>query len=192
MKGARPLTTSEIRKTLRACRDTRERSMILLGINLGLRVGELLSLRWQDVWQNNQVPPLLYLRRSETKNNKARAIPINKNAKKAILLMYKESLRKSKSVAPENHLFSGRNQGHLNPRHVNRLLYQIFNRAGLIGRLSSHTLRKTFGTTLSENNVSLPAIQELLGHADISTTRKYIGVGLEKLKQAVLTLEQVY
>ncbi len=185
MKGARPLTKGEIRKTLRACSDTRERSMVLLGINLGLRVGELLSLRWQDVWQNNQVPPLLYLRRSETKNNKARAIPINMNAKKAILMMRRNGRNKNKTVTPEDHLFPGRNHGHLDPRHVNRLLYRIFGKAGLMGKLSSHTLRKTFGTRLAEKGVHLPVIQELLGHTDISTTRKYIGVGFQQLKRAV-------
>jgi site-specific recombinase XerD len=80
----------------------------------------------------------------------------------------------------------------LRARQVNRLLDKVFAEAGLTGKLSSHSLRKSFGTLLNDNGASLPVIQELLGHADISTTRKYIGVGMDSMTKAVNVLAGAY
>jgi integrase/recombinase XerD len=188
MKGARPLAVEEITQVLDNSLETREECLVTIGLNLGLRVSELISLRWQDVLQGSQVISVLYLDRNRTKGKKPRAIPINDRASKAILNLYAHQ----GPTSPEAFLFPGRNKGHLGARQVNRLLDKVFAEAGLTGKLSSHSLRKSFGTLLNDNGASLPVIQELLGHADISTTRKYIGVGMDSMTRAVNVLAGAY
>jgi integrase/recombinase XerD len=189
MKGARPLGKSEIAAVLECC-EGRDKALVLIGLNLGLRVSELVSLQWQDVLDQGRILPLVYLSASVTKGRKPRAVPVNRRAATAILELHRRSC--GGQAKPTGYLFPGRDKGHICRRHVNRLLYRVFAEARLGGRLSSHTLRKTFGTLLSERGISLPVIQELLGHADISTTRKYIGVGMSSLQDATRVLAGAY
>jgi integrase len=189
MKGARPLSTVEILKVLRCCKNTRNECMIVIGFNLGLRISELLSLKWKDVLNGRKASRVLYLEGFRTKRHKSRTIPINRKAASAILRLQKSN---PKLALPDNFLFPGFTKGHLGIRHVNRILYAIFNKAGLSGRLSSHCLRKTFATILADQGVNLAVIQELLGHTDISTTRKYIGVGMGNMTDAVKVLAKAY
>ena len=191
MQGARPLTVKEVFIVLRYCKDVREECLIVIGMNLGLRVSELVTLKWRDVMHRGHVLPLLYLQRNLTKGKRPRGVPINTKEAKAILRLHR-SQKNGRSLKPDNYLFSGGTKGHLCCRHINRLLYALFDRAGLSGRLSSHTLRKTFGTILSDRGVNLPVIQELLGHADITTTRKYIGVGMGNMQKAVGLLAKAF
>ena len=185
MRGARPLTEREVATMLRHC-PTKERCLVLIGMHLGLRVSELASLRWRDTMAGSKVLPMVYLTTAVTKGRRSRAIPVNRSAAGAIRALHRAAKQQGLTTRPQDHLFPGRaGSGHMSPRHVNRRLYQLFAEAGLGGRLSSHTLRKTFGTMLSERGVSLPVIQELLGHANIATTRKYIGVGMGSMRQAV-------
>ena len=192
MKGARPLAVEEITQVLDNCIETREECLVTIGLNLGLSVSELVSLKWQDVLQGTQVFPVLYLDRNRTKGKKPRAVPINDRVASAVLKLHTNQLKQGEPTTPEAFLFPGRNKGHLGARQVNRLLYRLFAEAGLTGKLSSHSLRKSFGTLLNDNGASLPVIQELLGHADISTTRKYIGVGMESMTKAVNVLAGAY
>lgn len=191
MKGARPLAKGEIASLLARC-DGREKALIVIGMNLGLRVSELVSLQWQDVMAGGRVLPMVYLACSRTKGRKPRAIPVNRKATAVILDLHRQAQVAATCVSPEGYLFPGRTSGHIGRRHVNRLLHRRFAEAHLGGKLSSHTLRKTFGTLLSERGVGLPVIQELLGHADISTTRKYIGVGMNSLRDATTALARAY
>jgi len=85
LKGARPLSPTEILRLVRHCRDIREECLVLIGLNLGLRVSELVSLRWQDVMNRGKALPVLYLEGFRTKGKKSRAIPINQRAADAIL-----------------------------------------------------------------------------------------------------------
>jgi integrase/recombinase XerD len=189
MRGARPLAKAEIAAVLKCC-EGRDKALVLIGLNLGLRVSELVSLQWQDVMDQGRVLPLVYLSAAVTKGRKPRTIPVNKRAAAAIL-EHRRRVCGGKGE-PTGYLFPGRANGHICRRHVNRLLQRCFAEARLGGRLSSHTLRKTFGTLLSEQGISLPVIQELLGHADISTTRKYIGVGMSSLQDATRVLAGAY
>jgi len=191
MQGARPLAPREITRVLKSCQGIREESLILIGINLGLRVSELVTLKWRDVMHRNHVLPLLYLQKNSTKGKRPRGVPINSKVSKAILRLHR-SQKLVCSLGPDNYLFSGGTKGHLSCRHINRLLYALFDRAGLGGKLSSHTLRKTFGTVLADRGINLAVIQELLGHADISTTRKYIGVGMKNMQNAVNVLNNAF
>jgi integrase len=72
MQGARPLTLKEVSIVLRHCKDVREEGLIVIGMNLGLRVSELVTLKWRDVMHRGHVLPLLYLQRNLTKGKRPR------------------------------------------------------------------------------------------------------------------------
>lgn len=184
MKGCRPLSPVEIGRVLRACQNEREKALLQIGIGLGLRCGELVSLRWADVWQQGRVLPFVYLERATTKNKKARSIPVNDKVASEIKRLRRESRGEF--------LFPGRDQGHISVRHANRVLGRIFDRAGLTGRLGTHCMRKSFGSILADQGVGLHVIAELMGHASISTTRAYLGVGVKNMRDAVRGLSQAY
>jgi integrase len=95
----------------------------LIGLNLGLRVSELVSLQWQDVLDQGRVLPLVYLSASVTKGRKPRAVPVNRRAATAILELHRRSC--GGQAKPTGYLFPGRDKGHICRRHVNRLLLRI-------------------------------------------------------------------
>lgn len=185
MRGCRSLSPAEIHKVLRVCSDARERALFLIGINLGLRVGELVGLRWNQVWDNGRILPFVYLERATTKNKRARSIPTNERVAGEI-----KKLRKA-STAGE-YLFPGRHAGHMSVRHANRVLGLLFQKAGLMGRLGSHCLRKTFSAILADSGVGIFIIQDLLGHASIATTRAYIPTSVKHMRDAVGRVGSAY
>jgi integrase len=89
MQGARPLTVKEVFIVLRYCKDVREECLIVIGMNLGLRVSELVTLKWRDVMHRGHVLPLLYLQRNLTKGKRPRGVPINSKAAKAIMRLHR-------------------------------------------------------------------------------------------------------
>jgi site-specific recombinase XerD len=192
MKGARPLEKDEVQTLIGACQDLRERTLVILGLNMGLRISELLGLRWGDLIQRGRVLPLVYLERTRTKSQRARAIPVNSRAAEAIGAWLAEVQGQGAGIRPQDPVFQGRGGQHLCRSQGHRLLVEIFNRAQLSGRVSSHTLRKTFATLLLDQGISLPVIGELLGHANVATTQRYLGVGMGSLKEAVQGLVRAY
>lgn len=190
MKGSRTLSKEEVRIVLAACRDIRERTLCMLGLNLGLRIGEMMSLTWQDVWQFGRPVPVLYLSGDRTKGHRARSLPVNKAAAQAIRLLHREM--KVGVQEPSGTLFPSRKHRALGIRQAQRVLRKIFRRARLAGHLSAHSFRKTLMTVLSEAGVSIRVIQELCGHSDVSTTQRYIGVGMASMEKALKGLSKSY
>ena len=192
MKGARHLLNEEVRAVSECFygeRGERNRFLFLLGLNIGTRISELLALNVDDVWQYGKPVDILELKKATTKGNKTRQIPLNAQAKEAIaeLIRWKES--RGESLFPSAPLFvSRKGHGRLSRFQLHRVLKEVFQANECSGRVSSHSLRKTFAKALLDSGVNLRVIQILLGHSSLATTEKYLGVSSDELAQAVGSL----
>ena len=151
----------------------RDRAMFELLYSSGLRLAELVSL---DVLDVDMVDDLV---RVTGKGAKTRIVPVGRQAHAAIKLWLGQRVQ---SVAPgEPALFIGRNGRRLGARSVQQRLALWAARQGLAMPVHPHMLRHSFASHLLESSGDLRAVQELLGHADISTTQIYTHLDFQHL-----------
>ena len=137
----------------------------------GLRVGELTALDVASIDSAQQLVRVL------GKGNKERLVPVGRVAIAAIQ-KYLESRR---TAAGDEPLFLNARDGRLTARSVQRHMKKYLLLTGLRTDASPHSLRHSFATHLLDGGADLRAIQELLGHASLSTTQKYTQVSLSHL-----------
>lgn len=182
MKGARFLSAQEIREISQSFAgkySVRDRGLFLLGVHTGCRISELLSLDVQDVWEFNQPLDILELKRGITKNHKTRQIPLNQWAKEAIRELVGEN------PDPQRPLFPSRKGGRLSRFRADKILREVFISNQCAGRVSSHSMRKTFAQSLLNAGCNLMLLRELLGHSSLAVTQKYLCVSQTDLTRAV-------
>jgi len=175
------LTLEEAAKLLRApdtaeYEDVRDRAMLELLYASGLRISELVSVRPEGLnLQDGFV-------RVTGKRNKERIVPVHARALAALRLYLGERERRFKAPDPE--LFLGRGGKKLSRVQFWRRLQDLGTRAGIKAKLHPHLLRHTFATHLLQGGADLRAVQEMLGHADLSTTQIYTHLDVSALKAA--------
>ncbi|MGH7786172.1 MAG: tyrosine recombinase XerC, partial [Candidatus Binatia bacterium] len=157
----------------------RDRALLEVTYSCGLRVSELVGLNWTDV------DPDLAVLRVRGKGRKERLVPIGATALRA-LAAYREHLPAlCKRAAPDpDAVFLNQRGGRLTVRSVARFVDAYTLRGGVAGKISPHALRHSFATHLLGAGADLRAIQEMLGHASLSTTQKYTHVDLDQLMTA--------
>lgn len=164
----------------------RDYLLILCGCYFGLRIGDLLSLRWIDVIEKTE------LNLVEQKTGKKRSITINDKVQSAITFCY--SNYDTVTVDRERQfIFSNRWGGRLTVSYINKRLKVIFRKYKILTQnASSHTLRKTFGKYIWEQNDrsenALVFLSEIFSHASIGTTRKYIGITQKQIADIYLAM----
>ena len=192
MKGTRPLDNTEIRLVW-ACFDgtfaARNRGLFMLGVSTGGRISELLSLRIGDVYQNGTAVTDLLFDKSVVKGGEtSRAVPVNVDGRHAIEDLIRWHREKYKTIGPTRPLFPSRNKRGavaMNRQTAHEMLKKAFQDAGLNGKLATHSLRKFFAQRVYEESGDIYLVQELLGHRNVSTTQKYIGVNYATARETV-------
>jgi len=155
----------------------RDRAMLELLYATGMRVSELLRLRWEDFQMN------LGVLRCQGKGSKERLIPIGKSALHAVEeygRVGRPSLAKRLSTPC---FFLNQRGASLSRVGFWKILGHYGRAAGIRTALSPHVVRHSFATHLLERGADLRSIQLMLGHSDISTTQIYTHVVKERLKQ---------
>ena len=144
----------------------RDEAVILLLYGAGLRINEALSLKIQDLPDSEWLRVL-------GKGNKARDVPVLPEIVKKIK-DYLDICPFAKK--PNDPMFFGKRGGALSPRIIQRRVEKIRYRLGLPEYTTPHALRHSFATHLLSGGADLRAIQQLLGHASLSTTQRYTDV----------------
>jgi integrase/recombinase XerD len=154
----------------------RDRALLELAYGAGLRVSELITLQVKDVLFKDS------LLRVFGKGSKERLVPIGRNAIGAVAVFVRE-LRPhlEKGEGKGVLLLNGRGRP-LTRMGAWKILRKYVDAAGITKHVSPHTLRHSFATHLLEGGADLRAVQEMLGHADISTTQIYTHVDREYLR----------
>jgi integrase/recombinase XerC len=157
-------------------RALRDRALVELLYGAGLRVGEAVALDVRDVdLQGLEVRVL-------GKGRKERSVPLPRAAREALSAWLDARRRPGYQAEPLFPSLAGsRAQGRLSERSVRRLLLRRAAAARVTDRVHPHRLRHSYATHLLDMGADLREIQELLGHASLSTTQRYLAVSAERL-----------
>jgi integrase/recombinase XerC len=158
----------------------RDRAMLEVLYGGGLRVSELVGLSLRDVDRSAGLLRVL------GKGNKERLCPVNPQTLAALdawLEVRGALLAKPAKKQDPDALFLNHRGGRLTTRSVERHLDRYVLQLGLPRKLSPHALRHSFATHLLAGGADIRAIQELLGHASLSTTQRYTAVSFEQLQK---------
>ncbi len=158
----------------------RNRAIIEVLFSCGLRVSELVNLRFSDVSLNDKFLRIV------GKGSKERLVPISDAALREIQLwLFDRNLMKVKPGEQE-YVFLNRRGAHLTRTMILIMIKRTAEEAGITKTVSPHTLRHSFATALLKGGANLRAIQEMLGHENIKTTQIYTHIDITTLRDEIL------
>jgi integrase/recombinase XerD len=179
------LSFEEIEKIINAIdlsktEGTRNKAILETMYSCGLRVSEAISLRISQLYLD------LGFIRVTGKGDKERLIPIGNSASKYIAI-YKNEIRNhiSPQKGKEDILFLNKRGGSLSRIMIFYIIKELTAKAGIEKSVSPHTFRHSFATHLVEGGADLRAVQEMLGHASITTTEIYTHLDREFLRKTL-------
>lgn len=173
------LNEDEVKRLIRAAdtdtrqrKFTRTRDKLILSLlySSGLRVSEVVSLKVNDIDLKDRTI------RIRGKGNKDRIVLFDQKTKKLLKEYLHERSQESK------YLFLNRFGNPLTPRYIQITIKKYATKAGIKKKVTPHILRHSFATHLLKNGVDIRAIQQLLGHSNLSTTQIYTSVDMGTLK----------
>ncbi len=161
----------------------RDRAILECLYSTGIRVSELAGLDIQDVDLKTELVRVL------GKGNKERIVPMGSVANEVMqtYLPARQNIisacsRRGKEASTKAFFLNNRG-GRLTTRSIERLVQSYAIRAGIVVRVTPHALRHSFATHMLEMGADLRSVQELLGHASLSTTQKYTHLNIDHLME---------
>ena len=148
----------------------RDRAMLELFYSSGLRLSELVNLRWLDLDLDGGEVRVL------GKGSKTRIVPVGRHAITAL-----RALGAAHGMAADSPVFPGRGGAPISPRAIQLRMKTLALQQGIPKHIHPHLLRHTFASHMLESSGDLRAVQELLGHADIATTQIYTHLDFQYL-----------
>jgi integrase/recombinase XerD len=156
----------------------RDRALLELMYACGLRASEAISLEPRHLDLRDGVARVL------GKGSKERIVPIGREAVKAVEIYLRRGRPALVGTREQPRLFVNFRGGALTRQGLYKVIERHARTAGLSGKMSPHTLRHSFATHLLAGGCDLRSVQEMLGHADVSTTQLYTHLSSEHLKDA--------
>ena len=177
----RPLPFEKFKQLIReVCQEKikwismRNLSVIILMWGYGLRISEVLNLKFSDL-ESTEFKII-------GKGKKTRIIPISYAVLDYLRLQVKEC---PYTIQNNKNIFLGKRGKKLDASIIQKIMRDLRNKLMLPENTTPHSLRHTFATELLENMVDLRSIQELLGHSSLSSTQKYTSVSSQRLKSVI-------
>ena len=160
----------------------RNRAIIETLYSCGLRVSELINLRFSDLYFDEGFIRVI------GKGNKERLVPVSPQVQKEIEL-YNNHIRRHQEITKghENIVFLNRRGSQLTRVMIFTIIKELAKSIGLKKTISPHTFRHSFATHLIEGGANLRAIQDMLGHESITTTEIYTHLDQRFLREAILS-----
>lgn len=160
----------------------RNRAILETLYSCGLRVSELINLKFSDIYFDEGFIRVV------GKGNKERLVPVSPQVRKEIGL-YNDHIRRHQEIQKgnENIVFLNRRGAQLTRVMIFTIIKQLAESIGLQKNISPHTFRHSFATHLIEGGANLRAIQEMLGHESITTTEIYTHLDQRYLREAILS-----
>lgn len=155
----------------------RDRAILELMYASGLRVSEVVELKKVSVNLESGFV------KCTGKGGKERIVPLGKAAGKALSRYLNVVRDKLSKKTADDHLFLSKLGRKISRQSLWKMIQKYTQKAGIKKHITPHTLRHSFATHLLEGGAELRGVQEMLGHADISTTQVYTHINKEKLKQ---------
>lgn len=169
----------------------RDLLLFTFGINTGLRISDILSMKWYLLLDNTGriLSPKDRVTIQEKKTGKLKIFVMNNSINKTAQ-MYYESLN---VPSKDDYIFSSRKKNKdqtqsISRQHAWRQLNYYAKKVGIKDKIGTHTLRKTFGYHLYKKGVTIEYIQKMLNHSAPSVTLRYIGITQEKLDEIYVDL----
>lgn len=163
----------------------RNYAMISTGVNTALRIGDILSLQWKDVYDFQEQKFQTHLIHIEAKTGKQTCIAINESLRYALSL-YLQSLP---FPLPEHYIFQGKIPQHpLSRSQAFRIIKQACNELHLSEHISCHSLRKTFGYHAWIAGVNPAILMVIYNHTSFANTKRYLGIEQDDKDQIFLNL----
>ncbi len=188
MNSVEPIRDEKKIKAMKAIlksESVRNYTLFTLGINIGLRVSDLLNLKLFDVLaEKGNVKDSIYMR--EKKTGKEKIFVLNKTAKEAI----KEYVGSLNNFDMDWFLFKSRKGKNLPISRIHA--YEILNNAarmiGIKEKIGTHTLRKTFGYHARMRGTPIEILQKIFNHTSPAITMRYIGITQDEIENVYLDL----
>jgi len=160
----------------------RNRAIIETLYSCGLRVSELVSLKFGDLYFEEGFIRVI------GKGNKERLVPVSPSVEKEIGI-YNDHVRRHQVIKPGNEqiVFLNRRGAQLTRVMIFTIIKDLANSIGLTKSISPHTFRHSFATHMIEGGANLRAVQEMLGHESITTTEIYTHLDQRFLRDAIIT-----
>ena len=198
MKSVEPIRDKNVIKNMRSilkAQSIRNELLFILGINVGLRISDILKLKVQDLIKTiSSKMPKDYVILTETKTGKTKKFYLGDIVKKVIINYIKEN----PGLELNNYVFISR-KGDNKPI-TRQQAYRILNNAAeslglverdangtiIVGEIGTHTLRKTFGYHAYKSGITLELLMDLFNHSSKSQTLRYIGITEDQKKDVYL------
>ncbi|MCH7963737.1 MAG: site-specific integrase [Bacteroidetes bacterium] len=156
------------------------KDIFVFAFNSGLRLGELLNLKWNAVDLKKRVVTVRNTPEFNTKNKMDRVIPINQE----LFIVLKNRYPKVIDYKLNEYVFWKVKGVKLNNDFVSKQFKKVVRASALDNKIHFHTLRHSFASQLAQKDVSLYVIQKLLGHNSIITTQTYSHLNIDTLRNA--------
>lgn len=163
------LSKEEIESMIKSTKNLNHRLIIQVGYSAGLRVSEIINLKWEDIDFNRNI---IHLKKA--KGKKDRVVMLSVKVKESL-----QSINQNQA----GYVFITNRCGKYTQRTIQKIIENTAQIAGIKKKITPHTLRHSFATHLLENGTDIRHIRDLLGHSDINTTLIYTKVSNRSLSK---------